>query len=190
MLCDLIVQEDGFSFFSKQIPIRTDNVNIVNKTAIQRGSCCEIITSKLTYKYLDRLYSNKIRTYRAGVILKYNNKILLVKHSVSDNWGIPKGHREHNEEYAEQTAIRELREETGICVTGFDGRVILIELRYDDGTDLHVYYLKTLNYMPEVTIDYGELCDYMWRDIKDNFKKIKHSRPTKVMLEAISAKST
>lgn len=44
-------------------------------------------------------------------------QILLIKQSKSDNsWGIPKGHMEPGESQ-EQTALREVKEETGISIS-------------------------------------------------------------------------
>ena len=59
----------------------------------------------------------------AIVYRKYhgNTEILLIKHNKSGYWSFPKGHMEKDETEAE-TALREIKEETGIDVlvdTGF-----------------------------------------------------------------------
>ena len=43
-------------------------------------------------------------------------EVLLVCHASGGHWGFPKGHVENNETEAE-TALREIREETGLSVT-------------------------------------------------------------------------
>lgn len=49
-----------------------------------------------------------------AIVINKNNKILLVHHNAG-HWDFPKGHIE-NEETEEQTAIREVKEETNIDI--------------------------------------------------------------------------
>ena len=49
----------------------------------------------------------------AGVQILHGNRVLLVQNLISGNWGFPKGHRESEDRTWMQTAIREVREETG-----------------------------------------------------------------------------
>lgn len=56
---------------------------------------------------------------RAGVIVIYKNKVLVVLGKISNKWSFPKG--ESNEkELLEETAVRELKEETGF---EFDNKI-------------------------------------------------------------------
>jgi 8-oxo-dGTP pyrophosphatase MutT (NUDIX family) len=52
---------------------------------------------------------------RAGVILCYNNKVLLVLGKISNKWSFPKGELMEHESFIEG-AMRELYEETGIVM--------------------------------------------------------------------------
>ena len=66
-------------------------------------------------------YKNPSST--ADVIIERDNQILLIKrkHEPFRNmWALPGGHLEINKETLEETATRELREETGILVDGKD----------------------------------------------------------------------
>ena len=56
--------------------------------------------------------------YSAGLAIFYQNRLLLAKPARSkkeNTWSIPKGKCENNETFI-QTAIRETREEVGICI--------------------------------------------------------------------------
>lgn len=52
---------------------------------------------------------------RAGIVVIYKNKILIVLGKVSNKWGLPKGELSNNETVID-AAIRELYEETGIHI--------------------------------------------------------------------------
>ena len=61
---------------------------------------------------------------KCGVIIKdaHQDQVLLVFGRKSQKWGFPKGHMEEGET-EEQTALRELKEETGIVLhTSFDAK--------------------------------------------------------------------
>ena len=53
--------------------------------------------------------------YRSGIILVRNRKFLIVRGRPTMKWSFPKGHVEDHET-DKQTAIRELREETGVVI--------------------------------------------------------------------------
>ena len=56
----------------------------------------------------------KIQEKSCGCIIIDNNKVLLIK-QISQAWGFPKGHVEHDET-EEETARREVKEETNLDV--------------------------------------------------------------------------
>ncbi|MCT4784823.1 NUDIX hydrolase [Exiguobacterium aestuarii] len=59
--------------------------------------------------------SNLLMTVGCGVIIEYNEQILLQHRKDHDVWGIPGGVMEPGELF-EETAIRETNEETGLTV--------------------------------------------------------------------------
>jgi len=70
---------------------------------------------------------------KCGIILRFENLYLLVYGRHSKKWGFPKGRCEYQETTA-QTALRELREETGIRLTRLD---IDTYLQFND----NIYYV-------------------------------------------------
>lgn len=68
-----------------------------------------------------------------AVVLRKNEgrlQVLLIKHVNGGHWAFPKGHTEAGES-EEQTALREIKEETGLSVT------------------LDTHYRKTVTYSPK-----------------------------------------
>lgn len=93
-----------------------------------------------------------------------NIEILLIKHINSGHWSFPKGHVE-GEETEEQTAVREIKEETGVDVmldTSFRETVT-----YSPKKDIHkevVYFLgKARHY--ELIPQQEEVSAAKWVDI-------------------------
>ena len=90
----------------------------------------------------------------AVVFRKYhgNIELLLIKHVVGGHWSFPKGHVEPGET-EEQTALREIKEETGIDVelnTSFR-EVVSYSPKRDTTKDV-IYFLgkaKTFQYTPQ-----------------------------------------
>ena len=94
-----------------------------------------------------------------------NNEIryLLIKNRRSSHWGFPKGHVERGES-CEQTAIREVLEETGIHISilpNFASRSeYTIQGRIEKSVT--IYLAKTLD--TQTVIQREEIEDYMWLD--------------------------
>lgn len=77
----------------------------------------------------------------AAVIFDSEGRILLVKHSYGkNNWELPGGKSENNES-AQQTAKREVLEETGLEVTVGQ----LTGIYYDPGYDMHHFVFISTN---------------------------------------------
>jgi len=82
---------------------------------------------------------------RAGLILKHDNKFLLVYGRNSKKWSFPKG-KKNNNETSINCAIREFEEETGILLTLDDIKKITFFFR----TSHCVYYLLDLDYFIDI----------------------------------------
>ena len=102
----------------------------------------------------------------AVVFRKYhgNIELLLIKHVVGGHWSFPKGHVEPGET-EEQTALREIKEETGIDVelnTSF--REVVSSSPKRDTTKDVIYFLgkaKTFQYTPQEE----EIAQIKWVEI-------------------------
>ena len=100
------------------------------------------------------------------VFRKYhgNIELLLIKHVVGGHWSFPKGHVEPGET-EEQTALREIKEETGIDVelnTSFR-EVVSYSPKRDTTKDV-IYFLgkaKTFQYTPQEE----EIAQIKWVEI-------------------------
>ena len=113
-----------------------------------------------------------------ATLLVYDNKILCCHVTNNLHWDLPKGIKEDNEFTAEDAALRELREETGILLTE-----PLIPVCYDSyrpGKDIVLYGCHP----PQKPIptgctsmftlygkEYPEMDDYQWVTL-DDFLKI------------------
>lgn len=93
-----------------------------------------------------------------------NTEILLIKHINSGHWSFPKGHTEGEETEAE-TALREIKEETGIDVildTSFRETVSYSPKK--DTQKIVVYFLakaRTIDVLPQEE----EISEIKWVDI-------------------------
>lgn len=102
----------------------------------------------------------------AVVFRKYhgNIELLLIKHVVGGHWSFPKGHVEPGET-EEQTALREIKEETGIDVelNTFFREVVSYSPKRDTTKDV-IYFLgkaKTFQYTPQEE----EIAQIKWVEI-------------------------
>lgn len=93
-----------------------------------------------------------------------NTEILLIKHVNSGHWSFPKGHVEKDES-EEETALREIKEETGVDVlinTSFRETVTYSPRK--DSQKLVVYFIakaKSYDFTPQEE----EISEIRWVDI-------------------------
>ena len=109
-------------------------------------------------------------------------KILLVKNHNGKCWTFPKGHIESNES-EKQTALREIKEETGLSVT--------IEPNFRQ-TSIYRPYGKIKKYVvfflaraceSSVVIQKNEIDYYLWVSLDDAMKLCSHDNDTKILVE-------
>ncbi len=88
-------------------------------------------------------------------------RFLLIKNKRSNHWGFPKGHMERGETQ-QQTAVREVLEETGLHITILDD--FSYESRYKIGTKIEkrvdVFLASTED--TQTVIQKEEIEDYIW----------------------------
>lgn len=106
------------------------------------------------------------QTYGAVIIYKENreNKFLLLQHNDDEgSWSFPKGHQEEGES-REQTARREIFEETGILVSSFLDVPLIHEERYiikRNAIKINDYFIAFVDNM-NVKIQESEIHQYKW----------------------------
>lgn len=117
------------------------------------------------------------------IIINNNDKVLLVLQRKSKCWSFPKGHVENNETEIE-TALREVKEETGIDVNIEASKRYELTYKINNSTNKNVVYFIARPLNANVKIQEKEILDYKWCDInkvvetltyentKDLFKKL------------------
>lgn len=105
-----------------------------------------------------------------------STKYLIIKHS-KGHWSFPKGHPNKNEKKI-RTALRELREETGIKKPELIVKKILIDEHYYFVDKYGIKNLKKVGYFigetvtKKVTIDYKEIVNFKWSTFNKALKQI------------------
>ena len=100
------------------------------------------------------------------------NRYLLIKNKRSAHWSFPKGHVEKGES-DEQTAIREVKEETGIDIELVEGFKAKSEYSIQRKIEKVVYIYAATCQSTLTKIQEEEIEDYLWLDYN---KAMKHLR--------------
>lgn len=140
----------------------------------------------MTSLVFDRLVCVYEKSCGAVVYRKTNRndiKILLVKNHNGKCWTFPKGHVEQNET-EQQTALREIKEETGLDVIIEPGfRQTSIYRPFGKIKKKVVFFLakadESIVNMQQSEIDY-----YLWATIPDALKMCSHENDMKILYEA------
>jgi ADP-ribose pyrophosphatase YjhB (NUDIX family) len=104
---------------------------------------------------------------RAGVLLIYNNKILLVEEK-SGNFGPPKGMVNWNVDNSVlDAAFREVREEIGLNIKNKSARLCTNIYMYhrEHHKELLVYYAVFIKYQPRIYVRKNEIVSFVWTPI-------------------------
>lgn len=114
----------------------------------------------------------------------YKDQVLLIKHVNGGHWAFPKGHVENNETESE-TALREIKEETGMDVTLYTEyrKVVTYSPKFDVTKDV-VYFVAMADNSEPVRQE-EEISRIKWVDMKDAIDFVSYDNDKKVLLGAI-----
>jgi len=144
-------------------------------------------------KILSRLRNIKLKSIRClyekscgGIIFyktRQNTKILLVKNNNGRYWSFPKGHIEEGET-EQETAIREIKEETGLDVTLVQGfREISEYSPFGKIRKLVVFFLAR-DFNDNVKIQEEEIDSYIWVDLQQARKLCSYDNDLRIIEKA------
>ena len=108
-------------------------------------------------------------------------EFLSISNRGDGHWGFPKGHIEKNES-EEETAIREVNEETGLQVNLIFGFRESVEYLVKQDTKKEVVFFLAQNNEQVVCIQLDEIKDYKWANFQDS-KQLLDYESSKVVLE-------
>lgn len=112
-------------------------------------------------------------------------RFLLIKNKRSNHWGFPKGHMEKGET-REETAMREVLEETGVHIHIYDG--FCSESRYRIGAKIEkrvdVFLASTTD--TQTVIQKEEIEDYIWLRYPEALQMLKFENDRDI-LESVQA---
>ena len=121
-----------------------------------------------------------------AVIYKYIDNelfILLLKHNLG-HWSFAKGHVEDSET-EQETAIREIKEETNLDVTiNSDFRYVITYSPYEGAIKDVVYFLATTN-SNNIKAQQSEISEIKWFKYEDAISMITYEDDRKVLMKAI-----
>ena len=135
------------------------------------------------YKKLPQVLGLKEEKSCGAIILNKDKKVLLVQQVKSKTWAFPKGHVEAGET-EEETALREVKEETGIEIkVDTNKRYKLIYCQRTNILKEVVFFLATA-VTENVNIDKNELGDYIWADLENVNNILTYKNLKQIFLEA------
>ncbi len=117
---------------------------------------------------------------------KQDTKILLVKNNNGRYWSFPKGHIEDGEN-EQETAIREIKEETGLDVTIFDGFREVSEYCPFGKIRKRVVFFLARAFTDNVKIQEEEIDSYIWVDLQQARKMCSYDNDLRVIDKAETA---
>jgi 8-oxo-dGTP pyrophosphatase MutT (NUDIX family) len=111
-------------------------------------------------------------------------RFLLVKNRNGRHWGFPKGHVELDET-EQQTAMREVREETGLAVQFLDGFREMSTYRPYGKIKKQVVFFVACSTEGEVTIQASEIDRFLWADYETALRLFRYENDLRVLRAAM-----
>ena len=160
----LIVAPEGEIYYEPDI---VDKLGALHNVKLEKISC---------------LYEKS-----CGAIILYKNgdkvKTLLVKNHNGRNYSFPKGHVEKGES-EKQTAIREVKEETGLDITIIDSFREVSDYCPFGKIKKRVVFFMAQTFSDKVTIQEEEIDSYIWVDLFEAHHKCTYDNDLRVIRKA------
>ncbi len=118
-----------------------------------------------------------------GCVIVDDNKVLLVKHNAG-HWDFPKGHIENNET-EEQTALREVKEETNIDVVIIPGYRYTIEYSPKENVLKEVVFFLANKISDELKPQESEISDIRWVEVNEAIEQITYDDSKNILRKII-----
>ena len=144
-------------------------------------------------RILAKLRNIKLKTIRClyekscgGIIFyktRQNTKVLLVKNNNGRYWSFPKGHIEEGET-EQETAIREIKEETGLDVTLVPGFREISEYCPFGKIRKRVVFFLAQAFTDNVKIQEEEIASYIWVDLQQARKLCSYDNDLRIIEKA------
>ena len=114
-----------------------------------------------------------------GIVINNKNEILLVHHN-KGHWDLPKGHVEEGET-EEQTAIREVKEETGIDVEVDSNFRYTTKYSPKEGVMKEVVFFLARNLNSATKAQEEEVSEVKWFTFKEAIDKITYNNSKEIL---------
>ena len=109
--------------------------------------------------------------------------LLLLRHRHGGHWSFPKGHVEENET-EEQTAIREVMEETGVAIKLLENFRHSVEYQPKPGVKKQVVYFLGQTMQLEFVRQVEEISEIAWSPIDDAYKLVTFKNDRTLIIKA------
>lgn len=121
-----------------------------------------------------------------GIVL-VNFDLILILQYPQGHWDLPKGHIEKNDKNHKETALRELKEETGISeiswVNGFSKNTEYSFMKKNKKINKKVWWLLAKTSKIDVKLS-NEHQNYMWLDWESAINQVTHELTKSVISDA------
>ncbi|MCH5299078.1 MAG: NUDIX domain-containing protein [Ruminococcus sp.] len=148
---------------------------------------------RTSFSYLKNTTLTSVRCLyekSCGAIIFYksrtNTRILLVKNNNGRYWSFPKGHIEIGET-EQQTAIREIREETSLDVEIKDGFREVSDYCPFGKIRKHVVFFLAQAFTDNVKMQEDEIAEYIWVDLQQARKLCSYDNDLRIINKAETA---
>ncbi len=181
-------------------PVRNFDGRVIARIRRASGSAVYVVAPKRT-KFIEpqirdavkhaegngKYYLTCLYEYSCGAviyrIINGARRYLLIKNKRNANWGFPKGHIEHGET-KQQTAKREVLEETGINITILPDFMEKSEYTIQNRIEktVAIFLAKTTD--TQTVIQQEEIEDYIWLKYDKAISALKYENDKNILVKA------